>query len=110
MNSRCWRALIQATRHTPREKSKVADRPHVVTIALGVGSAFISLLSIILAYQALTMNTKGLKVGQRAYVIALPGEYGDMSTPHLVPQGHVLGMITGRLRLKNLGNTPATDV
>src|ERR1039457_2121971 len=96
---------------------KVADRPHPITITLGLMSPILGLVALFMSIQSLrlseaALNTsqQSMKVGQRAYLsitdtvlTIIPSKDLWKGTPgKLVVQLSLTGI------LHNLGNTPAS--
>ena len=63
--------------------AKVADRPHWITIALGLLSPLVAVVAVWIASQSLKTNQQSMKVGQRAYLTRL-SRGGGATLPELM--------------------------
>lgn len=87
------------------KKRKTADRPHPITITLGLLSPVLALVATIISLQSLSTSRQSLRVGQRAYVHVTDGFL------HLEKAPNVKGKPSFHLTLggtvHNSGSTPA---
>jgi hypothetical protein len=106
----------QEAGHETGGKSKIADRPHWITITLTVAALATAGFSAFLSYRALRLNWDSTTVAQRAYVVegnhkieVLPQiEFSQRVGGPLVKKERFNFQLTGEVH--NLGNTPAYDV
>lgn len=85
--------------------AKTADRPHGITIALGVMSPALAIVAIAVSFFSLRTSQQSLKIGQRAY-LSYEIETFDFE-PALNPAASTpLSLITV-VKITNVGNTPA---
>src|SRR5258708_38185075 len=68
----------------PVAPRKTADRPHVVTIILGLISPALSVVAVVIALHSLRVSNMSMRVGQRAYVAIQNGSF-SMSGHESVP-------------------------
>src|SRR5215204_2529049 len=111
-----------------RERQRVADRPHPVTILMGILGPVVAVLAITFTYfgyqlsmqslavsqKALETSQQTLKVGQRAYLVIENSEsliklvkatYEPPGAP-VVPS--LVGDVEQSFNMRNLGRTPAS--
>lgn len=84
--------------------TKVADRPHWITIAVGCLAPSLAIIALIVSLEGLRTSRESLRIGQRAYV---QGRFTwQEDTPSLMKKN---GVTFWRLRveLANTGNSPA---
>jgi hypothetical protein len=102
-------------------KPKTADRPHRITIYLGLLSPTLALIALWFSWQSLKTSNRSLEIGQRAYVSLQDGRLsfskeaeGPPPQPSstLTPPGkpHPYVAMLGTVTLVNTGNTPAQFV
>ena len=83
---------------------KTADRPHWITIIIGVLSPTLAVVALAISLRSLNISEQSMKIGQRAYVAISNGELrvtrlGMPGPPEISAEIKVV--------VKNLGNTPA---
>ena len=78
---------------------KTADRPHAITVILGILSPLLAVAAVIISFQGVRTSRTAMQVGQRAYLSITDG--------HLTISGKAAHY---RFVLHNLGNTPAEEV
>src|SRR5262245_51483010 len=93
-------------------RQRVGDRPHTVTIAIALLGPLLSVAAVVISFNALSLNERSMKVGQRAYVSLSRGAVEDWfqrPPDDRAPDG-ADGLLTARasFSIDNLGNTPAT--
>jgi hypothetical protein len=92
---------------------KIADRPHWITIGIGVLSPLLAVVAVFISYKALGTSDKTLKVANRAYVALVGGTmvFSDFGTVVNEDKGISTGYLVVRLDLsasiQNAGNSPA---
>jgi hypothetical protein len=101
-------------------KPKTADRPHWITICLGLLSPALALIALWFSLQSLKISDRSLVIGQQAYVSLQNGSLSfskeiEGPTPQpsstLTPgQPHPYVAMLGTVTLVNTGNTPAQFV
>ena len=102
-------------------KPETADRPHWITICLGLLSPTLALIALWFSWQSLKTSNRSLEIGQRAYVSLQDGRLsfskgveGPPPQPSstLTPPGqpHPYVAMLGTVTLVNTGNTPAQFV
>jgi hypothetical protein len=113
MTRAIWRAVKRKA-----TKGKVADRPHSITIAIGVFTALSALVSTAALYVStgsLETSQQSMKVGQRAYVGISDATVTYACEPSVLPHPHITDpigqiVISYRFHINNYGNTPAQVV
>jgi hypothetical protein len=85
------------TEMAPKQKSKIADRPHWITITLGALSPFLAIIALVMSIKSLNTSRDSLRIGQRAYVQA--------SLTYTQRPDETLQWDFG-VTFKNTGNTP----
>jgi hypothetical protein len=104
-----WRSLFgrkgEVWYYADTAPGKTADRPHKLTLVLGLSNSLVALVAVALSFssfkvaqQSLRTNEQGLRISQRAYVSVLRVAYYP-------DQGKDTGSFV--IRIKNYGNTPA---
>jgi hypothetical protein len=97
--------------YTDTAPVKTADRPHKLTLAIGVGAPLIAVVAVAVSLASLRTNERAMKVGQRAYLSVTLDTVIEISTFSSHP---ILGGMTGYEffmvasgTINNVGNTPA---
>jgi hypothetical protein len=88
-----------------QKQQRVADKPHPITILIGLISPALAITATIISVLSLRTSQESLRIGQRAYLSfqirkaeAKPEQKEGTHVVHFSPT----------LSIKNLGNTPAT--
>jgi hypothetical protein len=108
------------TAESNQGKPKTADRPHPITICLGLLSPALALIALWFSWQSLKTSNRSLEIGQRAYVSLQDGKlafHKEVEGPPPQPsstltpgQPHPYVVMLGTVTLVNTGNTPAQFV
>jgi hypothetical protein len=119
MSQNEWTKLVYLARHFRRNtspQSKTADRPHWITIVIGILSPSLAAVAVAVSMISLNENQHAFKVGQRAYVTVSPIEITEMYPQIDIPRGSeitkhfpITVSVSVKYEIKNLGNTPAFD-
>lgn len=103
--------LVQqlAEKQLEKPKRKTADRPHWITILIGLGSPLLAGVALIISLESLKTNQQSIKVGQRAYLTVNKGKVIIRKPDNEVPiSDHTKTLIADyEIQVDNLGNTPA---
>jgi hypothetical protein len=99
---------------------RTADRPHWITICLGLLSPTLALIALWFSWQSLKTSNRTLEIGQQAYVSLQDGSLSfskEVEGPPPQPtsrqtpdQSHAFVAMLGAVTLVNTGNTPAQFV
>jgi len=88
---------------------KVADRPHWITILIGIFSPSIALVAVGIAVQSLRTSQQSMKVGQRAYLnYQVAVNNGSEIVEKLRSDKDFF--LNYQVTVTNLGNTPADSI
>jgi hypothetical protein len=88
---------------------KVADRPHWITICVGLLSTLIAVVAVLIALSSLETSQRSMKVGQRAYLtyqVAVTN--GNEIVEALRTDKDFF--LTYQVMVTNMGNTPADPI
>ena len=97
------------------DRTKTADRPHWVTIAIGVLSPSLAVIAVGISIISLNVSQRAFQVGQRAYVTVSPVEITELDPQASIPESELTKRFpisvpfVVKYQIKNLGNTPAFD-
>lgn len=80
------------------KEQRTADKPHHLTLIYNYITLTVSLIAAALSYAALTVNSRSLEIGQKAYLTVSITVKLDSNVAEYV------------MTIKNLGNTPARAV
>src|SRR5579864_5645437 len=101
------------TRTLPAEPQptleKAADRPHPITVRLGLLSPSIALVALFVAFLSLYTSQRSMKVGQRAYLtyqVAVTNGGEVVNALHAEKDFFLNYQVT----VTNMGNTPAEAI
>jgi hypothetical protein len=93
-------------------KHKSADRPHRITIALGVFSPLLAAVALYISLTSLHTSERSLEIGQRAYISLSTGALSFKQVGYVTRnEGTVFDqslVMTLAVSIQNTGNTPAT--
>lgn len=81
------------------QKEKTADRPHRITIYLGLLSPTLAVFAVFISFLTLRTNQRSMRVGQRAYLSASDFNFTRNAS-----------YLAIRYTVQNTGNSPARDV
>jgi hypothetical protein len=115
-------APVAARATTQASVKKVADRPHWITVVLGLVSPLLAGVALIISLESLHTSERTLEVGQRAYVALQDGKitFSRITLRSPVPSSTVtpggaeiqagqeqLATMLLSVKVVNSGNTPA---
>lgn len=88
---------------------KISDRPHWITILLGLVSPSIAIAALVIAWGSWETSQRSMKVGQRAY---LEYEVAVTNGNQIVEALHADRdfFLTYQVTVTNMGNTPADSI
>jgi hypothetical protein len=102
-----WRTLLglrgAVWYYSAEVPRKVADRPHLLTLLIGLTSPLLAVVALVISLQSLRTSETSLKVGQRAYLAVQNGELWVSRVPGAPAEVNVYL----QCEVHNLGNTPA---
>lgn len=87
--------------------SKTADRPHPITIALGLLSPLLALVSLGVSFYVFRDSQKSMQAAQRAYFGFHLESAEVMPEPVRAVNGNKQFRVRATVSAKNIGNTPA---
>jgi hypothetical protein len=96
------------------EDRKTADRPHAITIAIGIFSPALAVIALIVSIMSLRTSDRSLKVANRAYVNVVSGSLLFSDFGYVVQEKgpdagtHLIVRMDLFARLQNAGNSPAS--
>ena len=92
-----------------RTPEKVADRPHAITVWLGLISPAIALVALLVAFGSLWTSQRSMKVGQRAYLTyQVSVTNGNLVLEALHADKDFF--LTYQVTVSNMGSTPADSI
>jgi hypothetical protein len=98
---------------------KTADRPHNLTVVIGLLSPTLAIVALLLSWRSLETSRQSIKISQRAYLSSEPQQLAiDPRVFHLVgrqpddgnPVCRNAQSVKVSVKIWNMGNTPATLV
>jgi hypothetical protein len=96
--------------YEPAVHKKSADRPHNLTLLLGMLSPLLAVVATSISLMSLRTSEQALEVGQRAYLSPEVADVVSSTPPAYVvsraPKGTKVIHFRIRLTIKNVGNTP----
>ena len=89
-------------------EKRVADRPHWLTLAVGVFSSVLALSALVVSLNSLRTSERSLMIGTRAYVAVLSGELKFFN--YGIVGQHCIVRMDLSATFQNAGNSPASSV
>ncbi len=86
----------------------VADRPHRLTLLIGIMSPSLALVALIVSLVSVNIAQTSMQIGQRAY-LTYEFRMDEYKDEPLRPMDEQV-TLQGEVEIKNLGNTPAYDI
>src|SRR6267378_91674 len=100
---------VQIQNERAEPPKKVADKPHPITICLGLVSPSIAIVAVVIAILSLWTNQRAMKVSQRAYLtyqVAVTN--GNEVVESLRTDKDFF--LNYQIMVTNMGNTPADSI
>lgn len=109
VRKRTWRTLFgrkgELWYFTQASPIKTADRPHPITILLGVLSPMLAIVALFISFDALKTSRSAMEIGQRAYLTPVITRLYPKPNPNFQEGG--IELLEVGLTIQNVGNTPA---
>ena len=103
-----WRRLLglrgAVWYYSTEAPRKTADRPHALSLLLGLISPLLAIVALFISLQSLKTSETSLKVGQRAYLAV---QNGELWVSRVAGTPAEVGIYL-RCEVHNLGNTPGS--
>lgn len=90
----------------PADKRKIADRPHPITVAMGLLSPSLALVSLGVSMYVFHDSQRSTRIAQRAY-LSSHFEHGQFTIAPTLKSTERPFDITASASIRNVGNTPA---
>jgi hypothetical protein len=92
--------------HEPKPQKRVAERPHRITILIGIFSPTVGICALIISLFSLRTSVQSLEIGQRAYLSMDSGSFYLSEGPHDMGTLDLEWVVLAGI-VHNTGNTPA---
>jgi hypothetical protein len=89
---------------------KVADRPHWITMCLGISPLLVAIVSVGIALQSLSTNRQAMKVAQRAYLTYQVTVTNGSELVEDIRADKDSFFLNYQITVVNMGNTPADSI